>query len=118
MSWLTGQWLQLWEVAVKAALIYVTAVLVLRFAQRRTMSQWPIIDFATAVAVGAVVGRTAIASDQSILTGAVALSLSSWRTGWRACCGSTCWSPSSPTTRCGCSSRTVDCDAANFGCAG
>lgn len=73
MSWLVGGWTELGQVAGKAVLIYVVAVVVLRFAQRRTISQWTIIDFATAVAVGAVVGRTAIASGQSFATGAVAL---------------------------------------------
>ncbi len=36
-------------------------------------SQWTIIDFATAVAIGAIIGRTAIASTQSFITGAAAV---------------------------------------------
>ena len=71
--WLTGQTSGLGEVAAKAGLMYATAVVALRVAQRRTLSQWTAIDFAAAVAVGAIVGRTAIASSQSYLVGAVAL---------------------------------------------
>lgn len=72
-AWLVGQASHWWAVAAKAALMYVTALLGLRVGERRTLAQYTIIDFATAVAVGAVVGRTAIAGTQSYLTGAVAL---------------------------------------------
>jgi uncharacterized membrane protein YcaP (DUF421 family) len=73
MSWLTGHSSDLGEVAAKAALMYATAVFLLRLAQRRTLSQWTAIDFAAAVAVGAIVGRTAVATGQSYAIGAVAL---------------------------------------------
>jgi len=53
--------------------MYVTALALLRVAQRRTIAQWALIDFATAVAIGAIVGRTSVASVQSYATGAVAL---------------------------------------------
>ncbi|HET6965813.1 MAG TPA: YetF domain-containing protein [Acidimicrobiales bacterium] len=71
MSWLTGG--SLGFVAAKAALMYVTALVALRVGERRTLAQWTIIDFATAVAMGAIIGRTAIAGSQSYATGAVAL---------------------------------------------
>jgi len=73
LSWVFGQWSQLGGVAGKAALMYVTALVGLRLGERRTLAQWTIIDFATAVAIGAIVGRTALAEGQSYLTGAVAL---------------------------------------------
>ena len=73
MSWLTGQTAELWTVAAKAAAMYAVALLALRFGHRRTLSQWTTIDFAAAVAVGAIVGRTAVASGQSFAVGAVAL---------------------------------------------
>jgi uncharacterized membrane protein YcaP (DUF421 family) len=73
MSWLVGNWSASGEVFAKALLMYVTALVALRLGERRTLAQWTIIDFATAVALGAIVGRTAIAKDQSYLTGAVAL---------------------------------------------
>jgi uncharacterized membrane protein YcaP (DUF421 family) len=72
-TWLVGQTGELAGVAAKALLMYGTAVVGLRLAHRRTLSQWTAIDFAAAVAIGAVVGRTAIASGQSYLVGAVAL---------------------------------------------
>jgi uncharacterized membrane protein YcaP (DUF421 family) len=73
MSWLTGQWGGLGLVAAKAALMYVTALCALRIGERRTLAQWTLIDFVTAVAVGAIVGRTATAGSQSYAVGAVAL---------------------------------------------
>jgi uncharacterized membrane protein YcaP (DUF421 family) len=73
VEWLFGGGDELWHVVVKAALMYLVAVVALRVGERRTLAQWTLIDFATAVAVGAVVGRTAIAKDQSFLVGALAL---------------------------------------------
>lgn len=73
MDWLTGDWPHLGEVAAKTSLMYVTALVGLRLGERRTLAQWTIIDFATAVAMGAIIGRTALASTQSYVTGAGAL---------------------------------------------
>ncbi len=73
MSWLTSPAPDLVGVAVKVTLIYGTALLVLRVGERRTLAQWTTIDFAAAVAIGAIVGRTAVAKDQSYAVGAVAL---------------------------------------------
>jgi uncharacterized membrane protein YcaP (DUF421 family) len=73
MHWLTGDWSHLGEVAAKALLMYATALVALRLGERRTLAQWTIIDFATAVAMGAIIGRTAIAKTQSYVTGAVAI---------------------------------------------
>src|SRR4051812_28407581 len=72
MDWLNGSSSALGAVAAKAALMYVTALVALRLGERRTLAQWTIIDFATAVAMGAIIGRTAIAQ-QSYAVGAVAL---------------------------------------------
>ena len=73
MSWLIGNSGQLWIVAAKAALMYATALMALRIGERRTLAQWTLIDFATAVAMGAIIGRSALAGNQSFVTGAVAL---------------------------------------------
>ena len=73
MHWLTGDWNHLGAVSAKAALMYATALIALRLGERRTLAQWTIIDFATAVAMGAIIGRTAIAGTQSYVTGAVAV---------------------------------------------
>lgn len=72
MNWLYGNASDLGGVVGKAFLMYVTAVIALRLSERRTLAQWTIIDFATAVAMGAIIGRTAIAQ-QSYLIGAAAL---------------------------------------------
>lgn len=72
-SWLIGHPGELWTAAAKAGLMYAVALFGLRVAHRRTLSQWTAIDFAAAVAIGAVMGRTAIAGRQSFATGAVAL---------------------------------------------
>lgn len=73
MSWLTSSWSELGMTAGKAVLMYATALAGLRVGERRTLAQWTAIDFAAAVAIGAIVGRTAIASTQSYAIGAVAL---------------------------------------------
>jgi uncharacterized membrane protein YcaP (DUF421 family) len=73
MSWLISPWPDLAIVATKAILMYATALVCLRLAQRRTLAQWTIIDFAAAVATGAIVGRTALAQNQSYAAGVVAL---------------------------------------------
>jgi uncharacterized membrane protein YcaP (DUF421 family) len=70
-SWLSGGGLGL--VAAKAAIMYAVAMLALRVARRRTLAQWTAIDFAATVAIGAIMGRTAIASDQGVMVGIVAL---------------------------------------------
>ena len=44
MSWLTGPWPDLAVVAAKAGLMYVTALVCLRVAQRRTSAQWTVND--------------------------------------------------------------------------
>ncbi len=53
--------------------MYGVALVGLRVGNRRTLAQWTITDFVAAVSVGAVVGRTAVASTQSFVTGAAAL---------------------------------------------
>lgn len=72
-SWLFSGADPLAAAAAKAALMYVTALLGLRVAHRRTLAQWTAIDFAAAVAVGAIVGRTAVASSEPLLIGVIAL---------------------------------------------
>ncbi|WP_182899089.1 DUF421 domain-containing protein [Microbispora sp. H10830] len=70
---LFGQVADLGWVAVKTLLLYATAVAGLRLTKRRMIAELSPFDFVAAVAVGAIVGRTATASDTSYLTGAAAL---------------------------------------------
>ena len=60
-------------VAVKAVLLFTVAVIGLRLGERRTLAQLTAFDFAVAVAIGAIIGRGATASDTSFATSAVAL---------------------------------------------
>ena len=60
-------------VAVKAVLLFALAVIGLRVAERRTLAQLSAFDFAVAVAIGAIIGRGATASDTSFATSATAL---------------------------------------------
>jgi uncharacterized membrane protein YcaP (DUF421 family) len=60
-------------VAVKAVLLFTVAVIGLRLGERRTVAMLSAFDFAVAVAVGAIIGRGATASDTSFATSAVAL---------------------------------------------
>jgi uncharacterized membrane protein YcaP (DUF421 family) len=73
VNWLVGNWTEIGHTATKVVLMYVTAVVALRLGERRTLAQWTIIDFATAVAIGAIIGRTATADNPSYASGAVAL---------------------------------------------
>jgi uncharacterized membrane protein YcaP (DUF421 family) len=60
-------------VAVKAVLLFAVAVIGLRLGERRTLAQLSAFDFTVAVAIGAIIGRTATAASTSFATGAVAL---------------------------------------------
>jgi uncharacterized membrane protein YcaP (DUF421 family) len=73
MSQLIGGAGGLGWVVVKAALMFAVAVVGLRLGERRTLAQLGAFDFAVAVAIGSIIGRTVTASDTSFVTGAVAL---------------------------------------------
>src|SRR6202046_5866130 len=61
-----------WVVA-KSVLMFAVTVAGLRLGERRTLARRGAFDFAVAVAIGSIIGRTVTASDTSFLTGAVAL---------------------------------------------
>ncbi len=77
MSDLLAQFINGWQPAVYAALkalaLFATAVTAFRLVLRRTIAESTPFDWVTAVAVGAIVGRTATAADTSWLTGTAAL---------------------------------------------
>jgi len=60
-------------VAVKAVLMFAVAVIGLRLGERRTLAQLGAFDFAVAVAIGAIIGRTVTTPSASFAAGAVAL---------------------------------------------
>jgi uncharacterized membrane protein YcaP (DUF421 family) len=59
--------------ALKALLLFVTAVIGFRVGERRTLAEMSAFDFVAAVAVGAIVGRVPNSSTTSYLAGAVTL---------------------------------------------
>ncbi len=73
MTWLSGPLPDLFEAGAKASMMYATAWALLRLGERRTLAQFTLIDVVAAVAVGAIVGRSAIARDQTYAEGAIAL---------------------------------------------
>ncbi|WP_344801912.1 DUF421 domain-containing protein [Microlunatus ginsengisoli] len=70
---LIGDWHTAVHAAIKAAALFVMAVIAFRLTTRRAIAQFAPFDWVAAVAVGAIVGRTATASDASWLTGTAAL---------------------------------------------
>jgi uncharacterized membrane protein YcaP (DUF421 family) len=70
---LIGDWHRAAYAAVKAMALFLTAAVAFRLTGRRTMAEFAPFDWVAAVAVGALVGRTATATDASWLTGAAAL---------------------------------------------
>ena len=73
MSHLFGDSGDVGWVALKALLLYLTAVVGFRLGERRTLAQMSPFDFVAAVAVGAIVGRVPNADTTSYLAGAATL---------------------------------------------
>jgi len=70
---IVGQASSLGWVALKAALLFLTAVAGFRISGRRLLAEMAIVDFLAAVAVGAIIGRVPNSSTTSYLQGAVTL---------------------------------------------
>lgn len=70
---LIGDWHQALWAAIKVLALFLTAAVAFRLTERRTLAEFAPFDWVAAVAVGAIVGRTATASDGSWLTGTAAL---------------------------------------------
>lgn len=68
-----GDWRGALHAAVKVVALFLTAAVALRFTERRTLAEFAPFDWAAAVACGAIIGRTATASDSSWLIGAAAI---------------------------------------------
>lgn len=73
MFYLIGQYEQLGWTALKAVLLFIVAVIGLRVSRRRMLAELNVFDFVVAVAIGAIIGRTATSATTSFATGAVAL---------------------------------------------
>jgi uncharacterized membrane protein YcaP (DUF421 family) len=70
---IVGDWHAAIYAAMKALAMFVTAAVTFRLTERRTIAAFRPFDWVTAVAVGAIIGRTATAAHTSWLTGAAAL---------------------------------------------
>lgn len=68
-----GGWVPAGYAALKAFALFMTAAVAFRFTQRRALAEFTPFDWVTAVAIGAIVGRTSTASETSFFTGAAAL---------------------------------------------
>ncbi len=60
-------------VAIKALLLYLTAVIGFRLGERRTLAEMSAFDFVAAVAVGAIIGRVPNSNSTSYIAGAITL---------------------------------------------
>lgn len=61
------------DAAIKTSALFLTAAILFRFMERRTLAEFAPFDWIAAVAAGAIVGRAATASDTSWLSATVAL---------------------------------------------
>jgi uncharacterized membrane protein YcaP (DUF421 family) len=61
------------DAVLKTAALFITAAILFRFTERRTLAEFAPFDWVAAVAAGAVVGRAATASDTSWLSATAAL---------------------------------------------
>ncbi len=61
------------DAVIKTSALFVTAALLFRFTERRTLAEFAPFDWIAAVAAGAIVGRAATASDTSWLAATAAL---------------------------------------------
>ncbi|CDO87584.1 hypothetical protein AWC29_28050 [Mycobacterium triplex] len=61
------------DAAVKTSALFLTAAVLFRFMERRTLAEFAPFDWIAAVAAGAIVGRAATASDTSWLNASTAL---------------------------------------------
>jgi uncharacterized membrane protein YcaP (DUF421 family) len=72
-EWTFGEWRTVAFVAASSMLIYVSTVLAVRAGERRTLAEMSLYDFVAAVALGAIVGRTATTAAPSYVQGVTAV---------------------------------------------
>ncbi|MDT5117722.1 MAG: hypothetical protein QOE30_3461 [Mycobacterium sp.] len=70
---LIGDLPTLLDAAIKTSALFLTAAILFRFTERRTLAEFAPFDWIAAVAAGAIVGRAATASDTSWLEATTAL---------------------------------------------
>ncbi len=72
-DWILGGWRTIGFVALSSALIYFSVVLGVRLGERRTLTEMTAYDFAVAVALGSIIGRTATTPRPSYVQGVTAV---------------------------------------------
>ena len=68
-----GDWHMTAYACLKALILFIVVAAAFRVTQRRTLAEFTPFDWLTAVAVGSIVGRTAVASDASLVAGIAAV---------------------------------------------
>ncbi len=68
-TWLFGSWRTVGYVALSTVLIYLSVVVALRLGERRTLTSMTAYDFAVAIALGSIIGRTATTRSPSYVQG-------------------------------------------------
>jgi uncharacterized membrane protein YcaP (DUF421 family) len=71
--WMIGNWRDIGLIALGTLGIYVVVSAAVRFGGQRTLAEMSVFDVAVAVAIGAIVGRSATADSTSLLEGSVAI---------------------------------------------
>lgn len=66
LSWLTTTWQTILISFLSAILIYIALIIITRFVGLRSFSRFSSFDLAVTIAVGSVLGRAIVASDQSV----------------------------------------------------
>lgn len=72
-AWLVGDWRSIGFVALSTILIYLSVVAGVRLGERRTLTEMTTYDFAVAVALGSIIGRTATTAQPSYSQGVAAV---------------------------------------------
>lgn len=72
-DWLLGDWRSVGFVALSTILIYVSVVAAVRLGERRTLAEMTVYDFAVAIALGSIIGRTATTASPSYIQGVAAV---------------------------------------------
>ncbi|WP_217271986.1 hypothetical protein [Sphingopyxis sp. BSNA05] len=85
-EWTTTGWEQIALIALSAAAMYVTVILLTRLAGVRSFSKMSGFDFAVTVAIGSVLGSVILSKTRRLPTASRRLfSCSDYRSAWRFC---------------------------------
>lgn len=72
-SWFTASWSTIGFVSLSTSAIYISSLIGIRLAGRRTVSQISALDFVVTIALGSIIGATAVSRDPSYAQGLAAV---------------------------------------------